>query len=270
MQISSGEAIEVVSALVTECRLHADQNGIRTRAVDTANVAMVSLDLGKDGFSAFSATKEEIGLDITKMKNILGMMSKGDILSLQLADSSRKLELSFGSYRYSLTLLDVNTVRKDPNPPTIELPGKVVLSGEALSSAIKAASVVSDKIALGIDPKGQKFYMVAEGDTDHIRLELGKDQLISLTPVEARSLFSLDYLKDLGKVMGRAAEVQVSLGIDHPEVDYGIYLDGDIILGYYILRWDVHGYGSQVYFYHPVYKWNYHEEARAFCTDQTA
>jgi proliferating cell nuclear antigen len=220
------EAIEVVSALVTECRLHADANGIRTRAVDTANVAMVSLDLGQDGFSAFSATKEEIGLDITKMKNILGMMNKGDTLNLQLADSARKLELSFGNYRYSVTLLDVNTVRKDPNPPTIELPGKVVISGEALASAIKAASVVSDKIALGIDPKGQNFYMVAEGDTDHIRLELGKDQLISLNPVEARSLFSLDYLKDLGKVMGRAKEVQVSLGIDHPVKFSFTFADG--------------------------------------------
>jgi proliferating cell nuclear antigen len=221
-----GEAIEVVSALVTECRLHVDADGIRTRAVDTANVAMVSLDLRKDAFSGFSATKEEIGLDITKMKNILGMMGRGDTLNLQLADNSRKLELSFGSYRYSVTLLDVNTVRKDPNPPTIELPGKVVLSGETLSSAIKAASVVSDKIALGIDPKGQNFYMVAEGDTDHIRLELGKDQLISLKPVEARSLFSLDYLKDLGKVMGRAKEVQIALGVDHPVKFSFTFADG--------------------------------------------
>jgi len=220
------EAIEVVSALVTECRLHVDGNGIRTRAVDTANVAMVSLDLGKDGFSSFSATKEEIGLDITKMKNILSMMSRGDLLALQLGDNAKKLELSFGSYRYSVTLLDVNTVRKDPNPPTIDLPGKVVISGEALSSAIKAASVVSDKIALGIDPKAQKFYMVAEGDTDHIRLELGKDQLVSISPAEARSLFSLDYLKDLGKVMGRAKEVQVSLGVDHPVKFSFTFADG--------------------------------------------
>ena len=220
------EAIDVVSALVTECRFHIDPDGVRTRAVDTANVAMVSLDLKKDGFTAYSATKEEIGLDIAKMKNILGMMGKGDILSLQLAENARKLELSFGSYRYSVTLLDVNTVRKDPNPPTIELPGKVVLTGDTLSSAIKAASMVSDKIALGIDPKGQKFFMVAEGDTDHIRLELSKDELISISPVEARSLFSLDYLKDLGKVMGRAREVQVSLGIDHPVKFSFTFADG--------------------------------------------
>jgi proliferating cell nuclear antigen len=157
-----------------------------------------------------------VGLDIAKMKNILGMMGKGDELTLNLLDEDRKLELNFGGYRYSITLLDVNTIRKDPNPPAIELPGRAILPGDALNNAIKAASVISDKIALGIDPDAMTFYMEAEGDTDHIKLALGEDELIALTPVQARSLFSLDYLKDMGRVMARAGEVEVHLGIDHP------------------------------------------------------
>ncbi|TAJ44646.1 DNA polymerase sliding clamp [Methanofollis fontis] len=210
------EMIDAVSALVTECRLHVDGNGLKARAVDTANVAMVSLELNKDAFETYEATPEELGIDIAKMKNIIGMMGRGDMLSLVLPEGSQKLEVSFGSYRYSVTLLDVNTIRKDPSPPNIELPGRIEIAGSALSSAIKAADVVSDKIALGIDPAADLFYMVAEGDTDHIRLELGSDQLISLTSADARSLFSLDYLKDMGKVMGRAEKVVIALGIDHP------------------------------------------------------
>lgn len=210
------EAIDAVAALVTECRLHIDENGVRTRAVDTANVAMVSLELDTDAFETYEATPAEIGLDIAKMKNIIGMMGKDDILSLNLAEGGHKLELAFGSYQYSVTLLDVNTIRKDPNPPTIELPGRVDLAGSALFSAIKAADVISDKIALGIDPKADIFYMSAEGDTDHIKLELTRGQVIALDAVEARSLFSLDYLKDMGKVMGRAEKITIALGVDHP------------------------------------------------------
>jgi proliferating cell nuclear antigen len=150
------------------------------------------------------------------MKNILGMMGKGDALTLNLLEDERKLELSFGGYRYSISLLDVNTIRKDPNPPGIDLPGKAVLSGEALNNAIKAAAVISDKIALGIDPDAMTFYMEAEGDTDHIKLALGEDELVALNPVRARSLFSIDYLKDMGRVMARADKVEVHLGIDHP------------------------------------------------------
>jgi proliferating cell nuclear antigen len=210
------ESIDAIAALVTECRLHVEPAKIRTRAVDTANVAMVSLELQKDAFGSYSSTDHELGIDIAKMKNILGMMGKGDELTMILDDAGHKLELAFRNYRYSITLLDVNTIRKDPNPPTIDLPGKVVLAGDALNSAIKAAAVVSDKIALGIDPASQTFYMSAEGDTDNIRLELGTDQLKSLKAVQARSLFSLDYLKDMGKVMGRAEEVEIYLGVDHP------------------------------------------------------
>ena len=210
------ESIDAIAALVTECRLHTAEDYIRTRAVDTANVAMISLDLQSTAFNSFSATAGEVGLDIIKMKNIIGMMGKGDALALNLLDEDRKLEMNFGGYRYSITLLDVNTIRKDPNPPAIDLPGKAVLRGDALNNAIKAAAVISDKIALGIDPEAMTFYMEAEGDTDHIKLALGEDELIALSPVQARSLFSLDYLKDMGRVMARAEEVEVHLGIDHP------------------------------------------------------
>jgi proliferating cell nuclear antigen len=150
------------------------------------------------------------------MKNIFGMAGKGDLISLELADNAQKMSISAHGYHYSITLLDTNTIRKDPNPPTINLPGKIVITGDDFNNAMKAAAVISDKIALGINPKDQTFYLIAEGDTDTIRREFGKDELKSLTPVEARSLFSLDYLKDMGKVMSKAAEIEIYLGIDHP------------------------------------------------------
>jgi hypothetical protein len=61
---------------------------------------------------------------------MLGMMSKGDMLNFSLPEGGHKIELAFNKYHYSITLLDVNTIRKDPNPPTIELPGKLIISGE--------------------------------------------------------------------------------------------------------------------------------------------
>ena len=210
------EAIEAISALVPECRLHTADDGISTRAVDTANVAMIALRLKKEAFDSYKATKSELGVDISKMKNIFNMAGKGDLISLEMAENAQKMAISVHGYHYSITLLDTNTIRKDPNSPTINLPGKVVISGEDLNNAIKAAAVISDKIAMGTNPKDQTFFMVAEGDTDHIQREFGKDELKSLTPVETRSLFSLDYLRDMGKVMSHAAEIEVSLGIDHP------------------------------------------------------
>ena len=122
------EAVDAIAALVSECRLHVDSEGMRTRAVDTANVAMVSLELGPDAFEVFEASES----------------------------------------------------------------------------------------ALGIDPEARVFFMEAEGDTDNIRLELGPDDVESLADVKARSLFSLDYLKDMAKTMSRASQIEIGIGIDHP------------------------------------------------------
>jgi proliferating cell nuclear antigen len=208
------ESIDAISALVTECRLRITDGGISTRAVDTANVAMVSLELKKEAFDSFRGATGEIGLDIAKLKNIFGMMS--GTLTIELPENANKLQVSVQGYRYSITLLDTNTIRKEPNMPKLELPGKIVISGSDLNNAIKAAAIISDKIAMGIDPAQSTFFMVAEGDTDHIRREFAKDELKALSPVEARSLFSIDYLKDMGKVMSKAEEVEIRLGIDHP------------------------------------------------------
>jgi len=210
------EFIDAISALVPECRMHTSESGISTRAVDTANVAMVGLELKKEAFESYKATNSQLGIDLSKMKNIFNMAGKGDIISLELADNAQKMSVSVHGYHYSVTLLDTNTIRKDPNPPTINLPGKVVISGEDFNNAMKAAAVISDKIALGINPKDQVFYLVAEGDTDNIKREFSRDELKGITASEARSLFSLDYLKDMGKVMSRAPEVEIFLGIDHP------------------------------------------------------
>lgn len=210
------ESIDAISALVGECRLHISEKGFTTRAVDTSNVAMISLELDADAFQSYTATELEIGLDIAKLKNILGMVGKSDPIELELDAESKKLAISFKSYRYSISLLDTKTIRKDPNPPTLNLPAVVRVTGETLNNAIKAASVVSDKIALKIEPEKSLFTMIAEGDTDNIKLELGKDDVEFAQPAEARSLFSLDYLKDMGKVIGRSKTVEIQLGIDHP------------------------------------------------------
>ena len=116
------EAIDAISALIPECRLHTDEEGISTRAVDTANVAMIGLTLKKEAFDSYKATKSQLGIDISKMKNIFGMAGKGDLISIEMADNAQKMSVSVHGYHYSITLLDTNTIRKDPNPPTINLP----------------------------------------------------------------------------------------------------------------------------------------------------
>lgn len=226
------ETIDAVSALVNECRLHIDENGIRTITVDTSNVAMVSLELEASAFETFVASTAEIGLDIEKIRSMMAMIGKSDVVSLELDDDAKKLKISFGGYEYSITLLDTKTIRRDPNAPNLNLPATFEISGAMFNDAIKASNMVSDKIMLSVSAETQVFTMNAEGDSDRIKRELSGDDIHYITCNDARSLFSLDYLKDMGKSVSRAEKVQIRLGNDHPVQFSFEYADGKGKIGY--------------------------------------
>ncbi|HJJ95737.1 MAG TPA: DNA polymerase sliding clamp [Methanocorpusculum sp.] len=228
------ETIDAVSALVNECRLHIDANGFRTITVDTSNVAMVSLELNKDAFDTYNVSADpiEVGLDIEKIRSMMGMIGKAETISLDLDDAGKKLKLSFGGYEYSITLLDTKAIRKDPNAPNMPLPTTFEIAGSMFNDAIKAAAMVSDKISLSVSAETNIFTMNAEGDTDRIMRELSGDDVHYIEIANARSLFSLDYLKDMGRSISHANKVQIRLGNDHPVQFSFEYAEGKGKIGY--------------------------------------
>lgn len=208
------DSIESLSTLVDEAKFKLTPDGISVRAVDPANVAMVSFDLAKDAFDLFEATEGEIGIDLTKLNNIMEMADKSDNIELELDETAHKLIVRMRGLSYTISLLDPSSIRKEPRVPALDLPARVVIRGEDMKRAIKAAEKVSDYVSMGV--RGDVFFMEAEGDTDRVVLSMTKDQLIDIKPGEAKSLFSLNYLTDISKVAGKAAEVTIDLGKDYP------------------------------------------------------
>jgi proliferating cell nuclear antigen len=208
------DSIESISTLVDEAKFRINPDGISVRAVDPANVAMVSLDVAKDAFDSFEATEGELGIDLTKLNGIMEMADKGDNIELELDESAHKLILRMRGLSYTMSLLDPSSIRKEPKVPALDLPGRIVIRGEDLKRAVKAAEKVSDYMSMGI--MGDTFFMEADGDTDNVRLEMTKDQLIEIKPGDAKSLFSLDYLSDMSKILGKASEITIDIGKDYP------------------------------------------------------
>ncbi len=207
-------AIETLSVLVDEARFRISPEGMTVRAVDPANVAMVSFELGSGAFDDFSADDCEIGMDLSKINDIFGVAGKDEKVVMELDEMSQKMSLQLGGLSYTLALLDPSTIRAEPRIPQLELPAEVVLNGKDLQRAVKAAEKISDHMLLGIDD--DVFYMEAEGDTDRVRLDMSRDKLIDMKPGEARSLFSLDYLSDIVKPASRSNEITVEIGKDFP------------------------------------------------------
>jgi len=186
------DSIEAISTLVDEAKFRLSKDGISIKAVDPANVAMVSFDLYPDAFESYECTDGEIGLNLETLVDILGMAERSDKIELKLDSEAHNLALRMGGLAYTLSLTDLAAMRKEPKVPNLELPAKVTL-------------------------KGRDLYRAVEGDTNRVRLQLTKDELIGLDASgPARSLFSLDYLSDMSKAISKANEVTIHLGKDYP------------------------------------------------------
>ena len=210
------DAIASLAVIVDEVRFRIKPEGISVKAVDPANVAMVTFELGSTAFDEYSADECEIGIDLNKITDLMGITDKGDTVRMELEEENHKLLIDVGGLSYTLSLLDPSTIRAEPRVPQLELPAKVVMNGTDLRHAVKAAEKISNHILMGVS--GDTFYMEAKGDTDQVRLEMSRDQLIDLKSCDVSSLFSLDYLTDIAKPTNKVNEVSLSLGIDFPVI----------------------------------------------------
>ncbi|WP_435334177.1 DNA polymerase sliding clamp [Haloarchaeobius sp. TZWWS8] len=208
--------LDSVSVLVDECKIHLNEDGFEIRAVDPANVGMVDLRLSAAAFESYEADGGVIGVNLSRLEDIAGMADSGQLVELELDEETRKLHIQIDGLEYTLALIDPDSIRKEPDIPDLDLPAEVTVEGKDINRAVKAADMVSDHIALGVDADKKTFFVNAEGDTDDVHLELDEEDLIDLQAGNARSLFSLDYLKDMDKAIPKDAEVTLELGEEFP------------------------------------------------------
>ncbi|WP_435197560.1 DNA polymerase sliding clamp [Natronomonas sp. EA1] len=211
------DTLDSVSVLVDECKIRLEEDGLSIRAVDPANVGMVDLTLAASAFESYETDGDGvIGVNLSRLEEFAGMADAGQLIQLELDEETRKLHIKIEGLEGTLALIDPESIRQEPDLPDLDLPATVVVEGRDINRAVKAADMVSDHIALGVDADAETFYVDAEGDTDDVHLELEREDLIDLSAGDARSLFSLDYLKDMNKAIPGDAEVTLELGEEFP------------------------------------------------------
>ncbi len=216
--IVNGEIVKTVAravvALVSEARLHFLDKGLHTRAVDPANVAMVIVDVPKDSCEMYTVDEEKtVGVDFDRVYDISKSIKKKDLVELSLEDESF-LKIKFGSVEYTVNLIDPSAIRKEPRIPELELPAKVVLDAGEFKKAIQAADKISDHVVFRTDNTG--FYVEAKGDVDRITFHMSEAELIEFNKAEAKSMFSIDYLKEFCKIAGSGDLLTIHLGVNYP------------------------------------------------------
>lgn len=229
-------AVAFVDALFDECHLYLDEEGIRMSGIDPATVASVELTLGRAAFDAYEATGIHTSVDLTRFRDVVGMADSGQSVEFDLAAETRTLEIRIDGLRYTLALIDPDTVRQPPDSPSggFDFAGEVVADADDFDRVVRAADMVSDHLALGVDDDEEAFYAEAEGDTDDVFLELPADDLVDLTPGEAHSLFSLDYLTAIDRAVPADLAVEFRLGTEQPAAIACEFADGAGSVEYFV------------------------------------
>ena len=217
--------IESIAAIATECRLHIGTKTISTIVVDTANVAMVDISMRCEGRG--TAT---LGVDISALYDAFRKIKEiaifdGDTpvkVSWYPGQNTPFLEVRIEcpfEYRMQFETLKEETIRKDPNRPTIALKSGFTCDGDALYNGVRLCSVFGERCRIQTAKNGT-VYLSGKEETRQNRIELSPG-----ATVPAQSLYSIDYLKDIAKALA-GSSVTVRFDTDFP-----ISLSAEVIPG---------------------------------------
>lgn len=223
--------LDAVHALTDEARIHMSPNGLTTKAVDAANVAMVHADLSREAFTDKPERAVTIGAKVFKLAAVLN--DDADSYELEFDAERRKLTIRDGERYYTHATMDPDALRMEPDIQDMNLPFKATVNSETVRETIHFFDEFSHHARIGYDSVEGCFWMEAvENDgTDDGGLSIPRADLPAVDRNgEADSIFSLDYFTSLLEgvpedvltyiEVGEAFPMRLSFALPAGEVEY--------------------------------------------------
>lgn len=190
--------------------------------MDPAHVALVELSLRKEVFYTYELEAEEakLGLDLNRFSSILKRAGAKDKLILLADTRNGKIEITFrgesSTRTFSMPLIEVS--EEEINSPNLDFPATVEIESKAFENAIKDAEIVSDHVVLRAEE--ENFYISACGELGEVETEIPREDTYYFTlkrsAGKVKSMFSIEYLKDMIKAKDMAKTLKIHLGRDMP------------------------------------------------------
>ena len=222
-------SVEAIAALIDEGTLQIDSSGLKLRAMDPSQIALVDFELPAKAFEKFKCDNPlNIGIDFTE-EDIGESERDEDKINLSLANN--RLNMVFrGETKREFTIAIIDSTSNPPKEPKIEFTAEVKLAPNMIKDALKDAELISNHVALRL---GKDLNIKSDGDTGSVDIEFPEDKLLSINvKSEARAVFSLEYMNNILKAAEIPSVVTISMKNDSPlRVEYSLG-DGRVI--YYL------------------------------------
>jgi len=202
------KVIRASNAFLNETRIRISEEGVAIRAVDAGNICLTDIFIPKEDFEAFKAEEGIIGINVSRLNDVLKAV-KDDFVEID-ADS-KNLKLKAGKACYSIALIDPSSLKAEPKLPVLDLKAETVVEGNEFKNAVSMASKVADNVVFSAEE--DRFHMVAKGDIEDVRIDLSEGYVGS---EHARVMLSLEYLKEIAKVVDKDDAIRIAIGTDLP------------------------------------------------------
>lgn len=210
------DSILIVNELVNEVNLKVHKDYIELVAMDPANVAMVVFKLLSSAFSEYDVPEERvIGVNLNSFTQILKRVKPSDILTLELDEEKNRLIVLLkgtSTRKFDLALLDIE--HREQKIPNLNFDTKVKTNNLLFNEAIEDMDVVSDSLSLEV--LGSSFFVQGEGSLSSGKVEISTDQETEISGDDARSKYSVEYMKKIVKGAKLANDVILEFGSDYP------------------------------------------------------
>jgi len=234
--------VELPDAIVDECRLRIDGDGVHVITKDPANVGMLETTFRAEGFRGFDGPDSEIrfGLNLDRFTSAISWARKrgenGDPVSIDLFEDPARMRVSVTRTDQRMKRvsewfgIDPDIIRKGPDTPDLDSPGRADPDPSNLVDAVEAVDDHRDYVYITRDSDTFVLASQESGDTkldpdDDADAEAGAGAVYmpetawSEGDGEATSsLFSLDYLTDMVAAIkkSKADRLTVHWGDQYP------------------------------------------------------
>lgn len=213
-------SIEAIAALIDEGTFQIKKEGIKLRAMDPSQIALVDFMLPASAFEKYEVKEQvNIGVDFSELSKITKRARADDKIELSL---DQRLKIVFRSQmtrEFNIAIIEASST--PPKEPNIEFSAEVKIQPEVIKEALKDAVLVSNHVAFKLD---DVFSIKSDGDTGSVDIQFTDDTILSKNVKSpARAVFSLDHLDNIFRAAEAPSVVILNLKTDAPlKVEYAI------------------------------------------------
>lgn len=206
-------SINAIAALIDEGTFDVSEGGLKLRAMDPSQIALVDFELPAKAFEEYNVDKPQtFGIDFIELSKITKRVKPEDKIEISL-DQRFKLVLR-GKTTRKFDLAVIDSTSAPPKEPKIDFTAEVKVGPDILKDALKDAELVSNHVALSIK---DGLNITAQGDTGSADIQLSDENILSKdVKEEAKAVFSLDHLNNLLLAAESPSVVILKLRADAP------------------------------------------------------